>query len=219
MTEISMSHLREIVKAFVHRLRFWRDDGQCRYGLIFKNHGPRAGASLTHVHSQLIAFVNHVPEPIATEVSRVGSYYLRNSECAYCRYIQQERADHNRVVFDDDGFIAFCPFASWQPHETWLMPTEHASSFELAREDVLDRLVVALHRLFALLETIAPNAQYNMILRTAPWDDDYEIDYHWRIELLPRVNPIAGLEMATGTHINPLAPELAASELRAAQVF
>ena len=50
-------------------------------------------------------------------------------------------------------------------------------------------------------------AAYNLMLRTAPWIGDCDAWSHWRIELLPRVNAFAGLELATGIHINPLAPE------------
>ena len=66
------------------------------------------------------------------------------------------------------------------------------------------------------MESVVPEAAYNMLLRTAPWRADGDDWCHWRIELLPRTNAFAGLELATGMFINPLAPERAASKLRSA---
>jgi UDPglucose--hexose-1-phosphate uridylyltransferase len=54
-----------------------------------------------------------------------------------------------------------------------------------------------------------------MLLRNAPWRPELDQACHWRIELLPRLNPLAGLELATGVHINPVPPEKAAARLRA----
>jgi UDPglucose--hexose-1-phosphate uridylyltransferase len=215
MADISPTQLREIVEAYAIRLRHWRDRGSLRYGLVFKNQGPRAGASLTHVHSQLIA-IPFVPTSIDAEIRRAVDFFHRNSRCAYCQQVEDVRSQSSRLVFDSDGYIAVCPFASLQPHEMWLMPSEHTASFELASAAALDGLATALHRLLAKLEAVVPHAQYNLLLRTAPWNGDYDSEYHWRIELLPRANSLAGLEMATGVHINPLPPELAASQLRSA---
>jgi UDPglucose--hexose-1-phosphate uridylyltransferase len=218
MSELSLPHLRQVVETYSRRLRHWRQLPQLRYGLLFKNQGPRAGASLTHIHSQFVA-LPFVPDCVDAEVRRGGDYFRRHESCAYCDTIESERAAKLRLVTEQDGYFVFCPFASLQPHEVWLTPTEHAASFEFESPDSLNRLTGVLHRLLAQFEVATPHAQYNLVLRTAPWDGDNTLTYHWRIELLPRVNSFAGLEVATGTHINPLAPERSASQLRATGVF
>lgn len=94
------------------------------------------------------------------------------------------------------------------------MPTAHEASFELASPDRLRRLTSVLYPLISRLESNIPGAAYNLILRTAPWIDGRDAWSHWRVELLPRVNAFAGLELATGININHLAPERAAGLLR-----
>jgi UDPglucose--hexose-1-phosphate uridylyltransferase len=80
--------------------------------------------------------------------------------------------------------------------------------------DRLERLTGVLHPLVSRLESIIPGPAYNLLLRTAPWVAGCDAWSHWRIELLPRVNALAGLELATGIHINHLPPERAAGQLR-----
>jgi UDPglucose--hexose-1-phosphate uridylyltransferase len=218
MAELSAAQLRDAMEAYAARLRFWKSTAGIRYGLVFKNQGPRAGASLAHVHSQLLA-LPFIPASVEAELDRAAQRHRATGKCVYCERIEEERRAGARIVFEVDGIIAFCPFVSWQPHEVWLMPIGHEPSFELQSKDGLDRTCRAMHVLISLLEAVVPGVQYNMLLRTSPFVGDCAAVHHWRIELLPRANSLAGLEVATGVHINPLPPERASSQLRLRQVF
>jgi UDPglucose--hexose-1-phosphate uridylyltransferase len=206
--------IRDVLETYASRLHHWRNDGRFAYGLVFKNQGPRAGASIAHLHSQLVALPT-APSAVDAEVSRAKQIHNETSACAYCALLEEERRNANRIIFADDRFIAWCPFASLQPCETWIMPALHQPSFELAMDDAsVEQLSQVLHTLVTRLERILPEASYNLLLRTAPWTGDCNRSYHWRIELVPRLNAVAGLESATGIFINPVAPERAAAELR-----
>jgi UDPglucose--hexose-1-phosphate uridylyltransferase len=213
LSELSVDKLLYVLQAYAARLAHWLGNGQLRYGLVFKNQGPRAGASIAHLHSQLIG-LPFVPGIVEAEQRRAAESYSHQGLCPYCQVITKEQAANERIVLVHEGFIAFCPFASWQPGEVWLMPTAHEPSFESASSGELERLADVLHALVSRLESFIPGAAYNLILRTSPWTDGNDAWSHWRIELLPRVNAFAGLELATGIHINHLAPERAARQLR-----
>jgi len=213
MSELSEAGLHDVLECYAHRLSHWRNDGRFAYGTIFKNQGPAAGASLSHLHSQLVA-LPAVPADVGAEVRRAEEDFHRHGSCPYCRLIESERAAETRVVFDQHGYVAFCPFASWQPHEVWIMPTSHEPAFELAGETGLRQLARVLKPLVDRFESLVPDAACNWLLRTAPWKGGCEGWCHWRLELLPRVHAFAGLEIGTGIHINPLPPERAARTLR-----
>jgi UDPglucose--hexose-1-phosphate uridylyltransferase len=211
---LSVTELGQALEVYAQRLRHWRDDGRLRYGLVFKNQGRRAGASLAHLHSQLVA-LPAVPSTVEAELHRAAQDFAHQRSCPYCRLICQERSVGERIVFERDGFVAFCPHASLQPFETWLLPVEHQPAFERPTDSgALGRLAGVLHGLIGRVEAIVPEASYNFILRTAPWLAGIDPWSHWRIELLPRVTTFAGLEFATGIHINLLTPEHAAQHLR-----
>jgi UDPglucose--hexose-1-phosphate uridylyltransferase len=212
LSMLSADELRSVLEAYAARLAHWRKQDQLRYGLVFKNQGPRAGASIAHLHSQLIA-LPFIPAAVEAEQRRAAESYSRDRRCPYCQVIAQEQAADVRIVLVRDGFVVFCPFASWQPGEVWLMPTAHEPSFESASPHRFERLTRILYSLVSRLESIVPGAAYNLLLRTAPWIAGCDAWSHWRIELLPRVNAFAGLELATGIHINHLPPERAAEQL------
>lgn len=210
---LSVAELRDVLEAYAARLRHWRDDDRLRYGLIFKNQGPEAGASLAHLHSQLVA-LPIVPPRVEAELARAADAFQQHNACPYCRLVAHERETGARIVWDRDGYVAFCPYASWQPYELWLLPAQHHASFERTAEpQSLATLAEVLHTLLERVEAVAPRIDINFTLRTAPWTPGVEPWSHWRIELLPRLASLAGIELATGVHINPLAPERAARHL------
>lgn len=212
-SDLSQEELRDVLEAYAQRLRHWRENGRYTYGLVFKNQGARAGASIAHLHSQFVA-MPAVPRCVEAELQRAAEEFREQRFCPYCRWIEREQSFERRLVLERDGFLAFCPLASLQPFEVWLMPLDHEASFERAAAGALQRLAGVMHELLGKLEARIPHAAYNVLLRTAPFSPRFDAWYHWRIELLPRIHAIAGFEIATGIHINPLAPERAAAKLR-----
>jgi UDPglucose--hexose-1-phosphate uridylyltransferase len=215
VSDLSPAEFAHVLEAYAARLGHWHDDGRFEFGLVFKNRGPIAGATLAHLHSQLVA-LPALPPKVAAEFERAEQSFRGHRNCPYCRLIEDERTAGERVVLERDGLIAFCPLASLQPYEVWLLPTAHEPWFERwwSAGEAGERLAATLHLLVARLEAIVPASAYNLLLRTAPWRESALRCGHWRIEVLPRTNSLAGLELATGIHINPLSPAHAAERLR-----
>lgn len=213
MSNLTIEGLQRVLESYAARLRHWQNDRRLCYGLVFKNQGPRAGASLSHVHSQLVALPS-VPPCVQAELQRAEQAYGDRRVCPYCWMVAQELSAATRLVCEQAGCVAFCPFASLQPYEVWLMPVAHQPSFEDLSASDFASLASVLHELLVRLEAVVPEAAYNMLLRTAPWDGRGEAWHHWRIECLPRSTSFAGLELAAGMFINPVAPERAAVKLR-----
>jgi UDPglucose--hexose-1-phosphate uridylyltransferase len=216
MSALSVEELRKVLEAYAARLSHWQQHGRFKYGLLFKNQGAAAGASLVHVHSQLVA-LTEAPPPVQREQIRAQTAVHKSGRCPYCQLIDLERSAGERVVIEGNGFIAFCPFASLQPFEAWVMPSDHRAAFEQsAGEGTMPALAGVLQAVVRKVESQLPTAAYNWWIRTAPWHVNDDRSSHWRLELLPRVSPLAGLELAAGVHINPLSPEEAARRLREA---
>ena len=69
MAGLSVAEFAGVLDAYRQRLAHWHEAGRFRFGLVFKNLGAEAGASLSHVHSQLVALAE-VPTPVAAELGR-----------------------------------------------------------------------------------------------------------------------------------------------------
>lgn len=212
-SQLTEAELGEVLCVYRHRLLDLKKDRRLAYGMIFKNVGQAAGASLQHLHSQLIA-TPIVPINVWEEMDGSLKFYDNRGCCVYCEMIQRELDCKKRIVFETPGFVAFCPFASRHAFETWILPKNHASRYENTNSDDLMELSVVLKRVTEKLETALEKPAYNYIIHTAPFDTDEVGHYHWHIEIMPRTTKIAGFEWGTGFYINPVAPENAAAALR-----
>ncbi len=216
-TDLTTDGLRDVLWIYRDRLLDLKKDSRLAYGMIFKNVGAAAGASLEHAHSQLIV-TPIVPISVAEEIAGSGEFYRYRGRCVFCDMIEQELASEERIVVDSPGFVAFCPFASRFPFETWIVPTNHASHYETLSRGNADELARVLKRVLGKIETALDRPAYNYVIHTAPFDTQALGHYHWHMEIIPRVTKTAGFEWGTGFYINPVPPEEAATFMRAAVI-
>jgi len=190
-----------------------------RYVLLFRNEGPQSGASLEHPHSQIIA-TPITPKRVKEELMGAEEYFKLKERCVFCDMINQEKESGERIVFENDHFISFCPFASRFPFEICLMPKQHELNFYHSR-DHLDEMAQAFQVTMEKVTLALNSPQYNFLVHSGPnlvprrgyWQTIHD-DYHWHFEIIPRMTKVAGFEWGTGFYINPTAPEEAAKYLR-----
>ena len=174
------------------------------------NEGHAGGASIPHTHAQLYA-LDFVPALIARERERFAAYATRTMGGNLLGdLIQEEVRRGERIVAIDDEAVLLAPFASWLPYQLMLAPRRPRLRFEDDGPSGAALLHDALSRLARLHATSPP---LNLWIRTAPRGAEH---FCWRIDILPRLSGLAGLELGTGVHLNSVAPEQAAIELRAA---
>ena len=150
-------------------------------------------------------------------------HWQTKERCIFCDIRRQEEHDAVRIVFQNDAFVSFCPYASKFPFETWILPKRHASEFRHISDEEFRPLAEVLGRTLWALHRALDDPPFNYIIHSAPRIsmDRYaqsaisiDKDYHWHIEIIPRTTKIAGFEWGTGFYINPTLPESAADYLR-----
>lgn len=220
-----VEHIALIFKAYRERMSDLFRDARFDFILLFKNQGRAAGASLPHPHSQLIA-LPIVPKRVDEELTGAANHWHLKKRCIYCDIIDQESWTKERVVFENEDFFIFCPYASLTPFETCLLPKRHDADFHKVTDVQIDRLAEAMRVLLTKYEkALGAGLSYNYVLHTTPSDRWCEENmpiayssYHWHIELFPRLTKTAGFEWGTGFYINPTPPEDAAAFLREIEV-
>jgi UDPglucose--hexose-1-phosphate uridylyltransferase len=186
----------DVLGLWRERLRALRGAGRFHRAAVFKNEGPAAGASIEHVHSQILAVGGGEreapPRPVA---------------CPLCADV-----DAARAVAARDGLEARVPFAPRFPDEVRIAPSAHRGRFEDEDDGGLRVLAGLLRDVLGRLGALLGRFPYNLALHTAPWAPP--ADDHWRLEILPRTTRPGGYEWGTGTFINPASPEASARRLR-----
>jgi UDPglucose--hexose-1-phosphate uridylyltransferase len=189
------------------RMRHHRDAGAACVHLIV-NERREAGSSLPHTHAQLYA-LDFVPAAIARERERAQAYATRTmGGNLLADLVQEEVRRRERIVAIDDEAVLMVPYAAQVPYQLLLAPRRPRPRFEDAGPTGAALLHDALNRLARRLGATPP---LNLWVRTAPAGADH---FCWRIDVLPRLAHLAGLELGAGVNLNVVAPETAAAELR-----
>jgi UDPglucose--hexose-1-phosphate uridylyltransferase len=215
LSELTDDECALVFEAYRDRLQALQDDGQFRYVQIFKNVGAAAGASIEHSHSQLLA-LPHVPLHVTDELENCRRYRQEHGRPLLAALTEEELARGERIVAESAGLVAFCPWASRFPYETWIVPRRQQPSFTSVSDGEIGEVARIVQDLIGRIERALGPVGYNFLLHSQPFDTSSYDHYHWHIELFPRITKVAGFEWSTGVFINTTPPEAAADELRAA---
>jgi len=184
------------------------------YSLIIHNHGDRAGASIAHPHSQIMASAI-IPSAIERELENSQKYFKRNDRCVFCDLVNDELKTKERLIFENEHFLATTAYAARFPFEVWVMPKSHQSDFVQMDKDARIQLGQIMGRVFASLDQKLKDPDYNFYIHTAPpRQGDPSAYYHWHIEILPRLTDMGGYELGTADFIDVVSPEKAALFLK-----
>lgn len=184
----------EVIGVYAERYRAHRESAPCV--ALFKNHGPGAGASLRHQHSQLI------PLPFVPPVIERHLLAFRDaSSCPLCTGAQ------SALISENDTFRRVAPQGSWHTWEQWLVPRRHHSDFDPTADEKRD-LASLLQEATAAARRLA--GSYNVLLFGFRGEDSA----HFYVSVFPRLSAVAGFELGTGTFIDLTEPTGAARRLR-----
>jgi UDPglucose--hexose-1-phosphate uridylyltransferase len=203
------------------RLLDLKRDGQIRDILVSRRH-LKPGVATHHPYSRITA-IPIVFDETRRELREAREYYQYKRRCLYCDILRQELAAEVRVVRLTPQFAALVPYAPRSPLEVWIVPRQHACSFEDSlTADAARSLARLLSDACAVMARAFADPGYEMVLHTAPnlrsrilqgdWATIRD-DYHWHIEIVAqpeRMNRLGGII------VNETAPEITAATLREA---
>jgi len=223
LSRLSDDEILLVFEAYKRRIADLKRDSRFKYATVFRNQGRSAAADWTHPHSEIIA-TTFVPRRVLYELRAAKTYFQEKERCVFCDIVRQEERTGKRVVDMQGDYVAFCPYASRVPFETWIMARKHNYQFEVPRTEARRKHLAALvGRTLRRLEQVSD--AYHMVLHTAPNTNvhsgditDYwktiADDYHWHIEILPILSKGNRSYALKEVYFNAVLPEESARHLR-----
>ncbi len=206
LADFSASGIKMLLELYIKRFNVLTEDRRIKQVAIFKNEGREAGCSLSHPHTQIIAY-NRLARTIDEKLKAAEAYKKRYGKCPYCEILKTERKGPRRA-FENDSIVTYAPYASRFAFEVRVTPKRHVDRItELDGKELAD-LAEAIK--FILVKLKRLNAPYNMYLRNAPAGKEL----HFHIKINPRILSWGGFEHETGCVINTVSPEDAAKYYR-----
>ena len=213
VAQFSKDQVKEVIDAYHARYLDLMTKEHIKYISIFHNHGPKAGASISHPHSQLIAIPVLDPH-LRSSLDGADDYFRSQGKCVYCEMLEWDLKEGERIIYENEKFVVLCPFASQVSFEVRVYPKDHSPYFERMDEPTkwlfADALQMALDKTYKGLN----DPDYNFYIHTAPCDGSNYDNYHWHLIISPKTSTWAGFELGTGVEISTIEPEKAAAYLK-----
>mgnify|MGYP001568519598 FL=1 len=223
MADLDVEQIQQVFNTYVVRINDLKNDPNLQYALPYKNYGWGAGSRrIGHSRSQIVATpVN----PLRAKQKLIGAkkYFDYHERCVYCDLINQEKESQKRVIIESEHFIALTPFAARFLFEMWVLPKKHDCDFSQGVIGFEKDLAQMLKDLLLRIKVVLNDPAYNYVIHSAPFRREHDKrpqwktiadDYHWHMEIMPRLTRVAGFEKGTGFYICPVPPEQMAEFLR-----
>lgn len=215
LADLGESHAGDILALLQERARALAGAPGVHRLYAFKNHGAQAGASILHSHFQILGL------PVGTsgiekKLEKETAFYGERKAAILDHLIEAERGREERIVeAGEEGAVVFCPWASRFPYLVHICPWPTEASFTESTPEAIAAVGAALARSLRRYKELLHDPPYNLsFLLAAKGPEGAPAAHRWHIELFPRLTPHAALETGLGAHINEVAPEQAADELR-----
>jgi UDPglucose--hexose-1-phosphate uridylyltransferase len=214
LPELTERELELSFAAHRDRLAVLNETDGIQHGMLFMNCRSGAGASLGHIHWQLIGSPV-VSDKIANRSRREQQHRAEQGVSLIGSLLEWELQQESRVLRLTDNFCIVCPFASRLPFQVQIIPRDLSISFLQATDEIRTELAIHCRDVVARLESLLDHPAYNVLLQV-PVFDRFDRE-PWYVEIFPRLTIAAGYEWGTDIWVNPVAPETAARAMRVAE--
>ncbi len=108
LARMTREEIRPVIDGWTEQYEELSALGWIQYVQIFENRGAMMGASNPHPHGQIWA-TGFVPDEPALETEAQREHLHKTGQCLLCQYVEAERAAGERILFENDHFLALVP--------------------------------------------------------------------------------------------------------------
>jgi UDPglucose--hexose-1-phosphate uridylyltransferase len=191
-----------------------------KYIQIFENKGDVMGCSNPHPHGQIWAS-SSIPLELAKETTQQKMYFEKHNKSLLSNYLDLELKRKERIVLENEHFVALVPFWAVWPYETMLVSKRHLQNVLQFTKDEKKSLSSILKKLTTKYDNLFNiSFPYSAGMHQMPVNDGAHEEWHWHMHFYPPLLRSAtvkkfmvGYEMLANPQ-RDITPEAAAATLQ-----
>lgn len=185
LPEMDSSAILKVVDLWQQEFNILTQKEWIKYIQIFENKGAIMGCSNPHPHGQIWS-QSSLPNEILIETARQKAYYEKNKTSMLQAYIELELSLNERVIIDNDHFVALVPYWAIWPFETMIISKRHLQHIgQFTAEEKAD-LAKTLQELTIRYDNIySTSFPYSAGMHQAPVNDGVHEEWHWHMHFYP----------------------------------
>ncbi len=220
LAEMDVAGIRRVVDLWTEQYQDLGSKDFINYVQIFENKGAIMGCSNPHPHGQIWA-QEAIPGEPAKELQRMRDHREQQGSTLLGDYLEKELQTWERIVCENEAFVALVPFWAVWPFETLVLCRRHVTSLSDMTDAEKNNLAAILKRLTTRYDNLFKTSfPYSAGLHQAPTDGQAHPEWDFHIHFYPPLLRSAaikkfmvGYEMLSNPQ-RDMTPETSAERLR-----
>jgi UDPglucose--hexose-1-phosphate uridylyltransferase len=185
LAQMEVPAIRRVVDAWAQQYLELGAMPEINHVQIFENRGEMMGCSNPHPHGQIWAS-HTIPNEPRKEQSCLADYRLRTQACLICDYVELERSGGERIVCENQSFVALVPFWAVWPFEIMLCSRQHLADITLLDDSCRNALAEIVKRITTCYDNLFQTPfPYTMGFHQRPTDGFDHPEWHLHAHFYP----------------------------------
>lgn len=183
--QMEVADIKKVVNLWVDEYNTLGAKNFINHVQIFENKGSVMGCSNPHPHGQIWA-QSSIPVEVQKEIDQQKAYFDNNGKTLLEDYLAAELEKKERIVVENDTFVALVPFWAVWPFETMILPKRKITNItELSDEertgfaDIYKKLTVKYDNMFEV------SFPYSAGIHQAPTDGEEHPEWYMHMHFYP----------------------------------
>jgi UDPglucose--hexose-1-phosphate uridylyltransferase len=183
--EMEVEDIKKVIDVWVDEYKTLGSLDFINHVQIFENKGSIMGCSNPHPHGQIWA-QSSIPDEVAKECDSQNTYFQKNGRTLLFDYLNEELKKKERIVVENNTFVALVPFWAVWPFETMILPKRAVQSIGALTEsekldfaDIYKKLTTKYDNMFEV------SFPYSAGVHQAPVDGKDYPEWHMHMHFYP----------------------------------
>jgi len=185
LAQMEVSAIQKVVATWKEEYQNLGNIEGINYVQIFENKGAVMGCSNPHPHGQIWS-QSSLPNEVFKKDVNQKTYFNKNKSTILEDYVQQELAAKERIIFENESFVALVPFWAVWPFEAMILPKKAQKNIscmsaeeEIQFSEAISAITKAYDKLFNC------SFPYSSGIHQAPTDGKENNHWHWHMSFYP----------------------------------
>lgn len=185
LPHLATGDIEQIIKLWCKEFETLSQHKHIRYILIFENKGEIMGCSNPHPHGQIWCS-SDVPVEPAKETLHQKKYFVETGSSLLGDYLKLELEKKERIVYENDHFVALVPFWAVWPFELMIVSRRQVQNILQFTSEEQRALAAILKNVTTRYDNIFKTSfPYSAGMHQAPVNDGQHEEWHWHMHFLP----------------------------------
>jgi UDPglucose--hexose-1-phosphate uridylyltransferase len=185
LPQMSIGAIEQVIELWQREFKDLSSNPSIRYIQIFENKGEIMGCSNPHPHGQIWAS-SSIPLELVKETTQQKNYFEKQQISLLSSYLNLELQKRERIVLENEDFVALVPFWAVWPYETMIISKRHVQNITRFNDQEITSLAIILMQLTAKYDNLFTiSFPYSAGMHQSPVNNGEHPEWHWHMHFYP----------------------------------